>query len=184
MKNKYVFEDKIVRIFITRRSGDQYSFIIDKDDFEKISSYGSYYVKPKKYREGEFYVVTTVYNGMVNGKPSYSCVRLHRIIMNCFDEDKQVDHRDYDDFNNCKENLRITTNDKNTKHRSGKNSNNTSGHRNVSLDKRKNEWMVQLQDVDGKTKCFKRFPYEQLEEAAEYAELKRQELYGEFAGRD
>jgi hypothetical protein len=76
------------------------------------------------------------------------------------------------------------TNDNNTKHRKGANKNNTSTHRNVSLDKRRNEWMVQLQDKNGENRCWKRFPYEQLEEAAKYAEFKRQELYGKFAGRD
>ena len=69
----------------------------------------------------------------------------------------------------------------NLRNREGRNKNNHSGYRNVSWNG--NGWSVQLQ-VDGKTKCIKRFKKNELEEAGKYAEQMRQELYGEFAGNN
>jgi hypothetical protein len=92
-----------------------------------------------------------------------------------------VDHRKpKETLDNRKINLRLTTNDKNTKHRKGKNKNNTSGHRNVSHDSNGNP-IVQLQD-NGKNHTWRDF--ETIEQAAKFAEFKRRELYGEFAGDD
>ena len=69
----------------------------------------------------------------------------------------------------------------NSRYREGKNSNNKSGYRNVSWSKSYNKWVVQLQ-VDGKNKILATFPYNELELAGKFAEEKRKELYGEYAG--
>jgi hypothetical protein len=81
-------------------------------------------------------------------------------------------------MNNRQYNFRICTNSDNTKHRKGINENNRSGHRNVC--NINGYWKVQLQ-VDGKNY---RFPenFTDVEEAGRFAELKRKELYGKFAG--
>ena len=57
---------------------------------------------------------------------------LHRLLTDTTDPDIRVDHENYDTLDNRKNNLRVTNDDKNTKNRSSKNSNNKSGHRNVS----------------------------------------------------
>ena len=81
-----------------------------------------------------------------------------------------------------KENLRLITVKQNATNRTKRNRNNKSGYRNVSWSKKENMWIVQL-SVDGKNKCFGKFPLEQLEEAGKFAELKRKEIYGEeYAG--
>lgn len=117
---------------------------------------------------------------MVNGKPKYETWRLHRWLLNIDKGYKiKIDHHNHNGLDNRKNNLRISKNKENTKNRSSKNSNNTSGYRNVSWDKYYEQWKVQLQ-VDGKNKIFGYF--DDVHEAGEYATIKRNELYGEFAG--
>ena len=91
-----------------------------------------------------------------------------------------VDHKNHDNkLDNRKENLRIVKNEDNTKYRKGKNKNNTSGYRNVSWDKRKNKWIVQLQ-IKGKNKRLGDF--DDVVEAGLFAEEMRNKIYGKFAG--
>jgi len=105
---------------------------------------------------------------------------LHRLLTDTTDPDIRVDHENYDTLDNRKNNLRVTNDDKNTKNRSSKNSNNKSGHRNVSWNG--NTWSVQIQ-VEGVNTILKRFKKNQLEEAGLYAEEMRQKYYGEYAGK-
>jgi len=116
-------------------------------------------------------------NGILKINKTY---KLHRLIMGV-ESKVRVDHINHNTLDNRKENLRIVSIMQNAKHRESKNKNNKSGYRNVSLDKRANEWMVQLQ-VDGKNTCFKRFPYDKVDEAGTYAKIKREEIYGIYAG--
>jgi hypothetical protein len=95
-------------------------------------------------------------------------------------DNRVADHENHNPYDNRKSNLRVTTNDKNTKHRKGKNSNNTSGHRNVSIVRGKP--IVQLQDKNGDNLVWRDFT--SVEKAAQFAEQKRLELYGEYAGND
>jgi hypothetical protein len=106
---------------------------------------------------------------------------LHREIMHVHDKYIKVDHREHNTLDNRKINLRVTNNQKNTRNRKGKNSNNKSGFRNVS--KQGKWWVVQLQ-IEGKNTILKKFPLDQVDEAGVYAELMRQKYYGEFAGKN
>ena len=96
---------------------------------------------------------------------------------------EKVDHIDHNTFDTRKKNLRISINEQNTKNRKGKNSNNTSGYRNVFWNSKDQRWMVVLQ-IDKKSKCFGRFKYDELEKAGDLAEEMRQLYYGEFAGNN
>jgi len=81
-------------------------------------------------------------------------------------------------LNTRRSNLRITNQENNLKNRRSKNSNNKSGYRNVCwID---GYWKVQIQ-IDGKNHRFAE-NFKGVEEAGKFAELKRQEIYGEFAG--
>jgi hypothetical protein len=184
LKNKYKICDGYAIIYVTQRNGKMHEIKIDLDVFEILKSFKYSWHVWLDPNNGKYYAMCTVYTGMVDGKPTNQVIYMHRIIMGAGAED-HVDHKDPNEtLDNRKSNLRLTTHYYNSKNRKGKNKNNTSTHRNVSLDKRRNEWMVQLQDKDGKNRCWRRFPFEQLEEASKYAEFKRQELYGEFAGKD
>lgn len=95
--------------------------------------------------------------------------------------DNNVDHRNHIPTDNRKSNLRVITVEQNSRNRETKNRNNKSGYRNVSWRKNENVWVVQLQ-INGRNTVIGRFPKEQLEKAGKFAEQKRREIYGEFAG--
>ena len=126
------------------------------------------------------YVASTEYLGMLSGKSQHKTMLLHRYVTDA-KEDEVVDHENHNQLDNRKENLRITKTIKNTKHRKGRNYNNTSGYRNVS--RVKNKWYVQLQ-VDGVGTLLKKFPLDQLEEAGAYAKEMRNKYYGDFQGEN
>lgn len=92
----------------------------------------------------------------------------------------QIDHINHNTLDNRKENLRMVKQDENLKHRKGKNSNNTSGYRNVSWNKYYEKYVVQLQ-VNGKNTIFGYF--DDVHEAGRIAKEKRKEIYGKFAGK-
>jgi hypothetical protein len=183
-KNRYKICDDYTILYLDRRDGSQMESLIDTEDLERVIGFKHKWHVTFMPNSNSYYVVCTIYLGMdSNGKSRSTTLSLHNFIMNC-PSGKNADHISVDKLDNRKSNLRIAEDNENDRNRKGKNKNNTSNHRNVSLNKRTNQWMVQLQDKNGKNRCWKRFPYEQLEEAAKYAEFKRQELYGEYAGRD
>lgn len=115
-----------------------------------------------------------------SNKRKQRTVHLHRLLTDASGSHLFVDHINHDTLDNRLCNLRITTKTQNSKNRANANSNNKSGHRNVSWNY--NKWVVQLQ-VEGRNRVVGQFPADQLCEAAEFAEQKRREIYGEFAGR-
>jgi hypothetical protein len=181
LKNEYkIFGDYAV-VYAKRWDSSIHEIKVDLDDLERLINFKySWHVWWNK-KTQSFYAMCTVYTGMVNGSPTNQIIYLHRYIMNASDND-YVDHRNFDTLDNTKNNLRVTTNAKNSQHKNGKNKNNTSGHRNVSWNKTRQKWAVQLQ-VNGKNKVLGWFKYEELENAAEFAEEMRQLYYGEFAGK-
>ena len=90
---------------------------------------------------------------------------------------KVVDHVDNDRTNNRIENLREVTQQQNCLNRI-RHSNNTSGHKNVRLDKKYKKWVVEM-TVNAKRKYFGWF--EDLELAAFVAEEARDKYHGIFA---
>lgn len=95
-------------------------------------------------------------------------------------KDEVVDHINHDTLDNRKCNLRITTNDKNVKNRKGANKNSKTGVRNVHWIESANEYWVQIMRKGISYKWT--FSANQFEEACKFAEEKRKELFGEFAG--
>ena len=180
--NNYIIdtENNIAKIEITRRNKESIWALIDLEDLERVINFP--YTWSAKYDTElkQNYVETTIYCGFENGKKLGKSLKLHKFIMDVNDN-RVVDHINHDPRDNRKENLRVILPNENLRNREGRNKNNHSGYRNVSWNG--NGWSVQLQ-VDGKTKCIKRFKKNELEEAGKYAEQMRQELYGEFAGNN
>ena len=132
-----------------------------------------YYKKTNSY-----YICASQYKGMVDGNPKYKTLHFQKYILQ--DENKYVDHINHNTLDNRRSNLRITENNKNLTNRKSKNSNNTSGYRNVHWNGQMNKWMVQLM-VNGKRTKFGYF--NDPHEAGKLAEELRQKYYGEFAGK-
>lgn len=92
-----------------------------------------------------------------------------------------VDHKDHCNTLCCNpRHLRLATRKQNARNRSGPQSDNTSGHRNVFWEHSPQKWRVSIWK-DGVRHEFGRFT--NLDEAAKVAEEARKELFGEFAGK-
>jgi hypothetical protein len=91
-----------------------------------------------------------------------------------------VDHKNYNTLDNRKKNLRVSSIDKNVKHRGRLNKNNTSGYRNVTWSESYKKWIIQLQ-IDHKNKILGKF--DDKDEAGRFAAEMRKLYYGEFAGK-
>lgn len=175
--NNYIRDETngTAKIELRRRNGENLWTTIDLDDLDRVINFPyTWYAKYNKTNDC-FYVYSSPYNTKTQRcNPLF----LHQFIMNA--EGRTVDHKDNDTFNNCKSNLRISTDSDNSKNRKSKNSNNTSGYRNVSWSKRDKKWVVQMQ-IDKKHKTLGRF--DDVDEAGKFAKEMRDKYYGEFAGK-
>jgi len=172
--NEYIVEGDITKIIINYKE-KQMLTIIDTEDLEKVKSFGlRWCINNSK----DQYVKATKWE-MINGKPKLKSYYLHILLAGIKKSGNKilVDHKDHDILNNRKENFRIVTNSQNLRNRKGKNKNNKSGYRNVCWIK--DQWCVQLM-VDGKNTRLGYF--DDVEEAAVFAEEMRQKYYKEYAG--
>ena len=176
--NDYIIERDTAIIKLVRRDGSEYDCIIDKEDLEKIN-WIRWHVRYAP--DGDNYYATACkYLGTFDGKAKYRNIHIHSIIMDVLGkENVRVDHKNHDGLDNRKENLRITNVVKNGMNRKGKNTNNSSGYRNVSWDKKRNKWVVQLQ-VNGKNTILGTF--KDVHEAGRFAEEMREKYYGKYKG--
>jgi hypothetical protein len=151
---------------------------IDLEDLDRFLK--NYYKWCTTWRPSShsYYSQCTIYTGMVNGKPTSTSKYLHSFIMN-IEDSTRVDHINHDTMDNRKENLRPIIHKDNMKNRNGKNSNNTSGYRNVS---KVGKWYLVQMQIDGKNTTLKKFPLDKVDEAGAYAELMREKYYGTFQG--
>jgi hypothetical protein len=178
-EKKYLYEIQgNVTCIYSRYKDIKLTIIIDTADLDMVLNYRFKWVPYYSKNSKNYYVRSLYIRDVVDGKTKYGSIKLARTIMNAQKGDV-VDHKNHNTLDNRKINLRVTNTAKNTKHRKSKNSNNTSGYRNVS--KIKNEWVVQMQ-VNGKNTQLKKFPLDQLDEAGVYAAEMRQLYYGKFAG--
>jgi hypothetical protein len=181
--NKYkIINDEYVEFYVESGKWGNFVGYADLDDLDRLIEFGhTWHIRDGG--GGRPCLQTCIYGRDEDGK--YKIIKqpyMARWILGFEDYDYVVHHINHDPYDNRKDNLKIIPNDCNLKCRKGKNKNNTSGHRNISFDKRTNEWLVQLRD-NGKTKCW-RFPYDKLDEAVKFKIEKRRELYGEFTGED
>jgi hypothetical protein len=176
--NKYEIKDDYAEIFVIQRNGKRHIVTVDIDDFYKIFKFDhSVHVQWHKCAHS-YYPHISIYEGKdETGKLRYKNIKLTTFLLGRMKGIK-IDHINNDTLNTRRSNLRLTDQANNLKNRRSKNTNNKSGHRNVCWIK--GYWKVQIQ-IDGKNH---RFPenFTDVEEAGKFAELKRQEIYGEFAG--
>lgn len=137
------------------------SILIDIEDYEKVSQF--YWYADKK-----GYAVTTI-----NGK----VVKLHRFIMEVFENKVQVDHINHCKLDNRKCNLRIVNNSQNQMNSSLK-SNNKSGVTGVTWHKRDEVWEANI-TVEGKRIYLGRF--NKFEDAVKARKEAEEKYYGEYS---
>jgi hypothetical protein len=163
--------------YIVTKAGEHFTVTVNTDILYKLIKFNrSWHVA---WEGWEYYVVCSEYLCKENGKSKYKTHYLQRWIFGDPD-DKTIDHKNHDTFNNKRSNLRVSDKEKNAKNRGSKNVNNKSGYRNVCWNKQYKQWMVQIM-VDGKNKRIGYF--DDVDEAGTYAEKMRQEHYGDYAGR-
>jgi len=180
MSKKYnykIFND-LVYWYLSYR-GKVFEVIFDKNNLEKIINF-KYRWHVKRYNQIDgYYVEATEYLGTLFGKPQYKTVLLHRFLLNA-SEEEVIDHKNHNPLDYRISNLRKCSDLLNLKNRRKKNSNNTSGYRNVTW--MSGYWRVQVQ-VNGKNKIFDE-KFEDVDLAGEFAEEMRKKYYGEYAGKN
>lgn len=125
-----------------------------------------------------YYVKSSIYLGIVNGKPKYKLIYLHKFLANISDKD-YGDHINNDSLDNRILNIRATNNQNNAKNRKNKNSNNKSGYRNVSWIK--GYWRIQL-SINKKNHLFPE-KFTDVHLAGGFAKQMREKYYGEYSGK-
>ena len=177
--NNYIInDDGTVSIELRRRNKESLWTIIDIENLEYVTSWTWY----ARYNDANnlYYASHTLYDK--DTKRASTTIDLQYYLLNRDkDSNISIDHINHNTLDNRILNLRKSITKENTKHRSGRNSNNKTGYRNVFFDKRikKRPYIVQLQ-IEGKNTRLGSFS--NAEEAGKYAEEMRQKYYGEFAG--
>ena len=182
-QNEYKINGEITYVYIVNRKNEIYTFLIDTEDLPKLIEFdASWFLSWSKSSKKNYISAMKFDRVDENGKTKYKSYYLERFVTDAPPK-THVDHEDQDPLNNRKYNLRVTSVENNIKHRKSKNSNNSSGFRNVFWDSTDKRWLVTLQ-VNKKSKCFGRFKLEDLDKAGALAEEMRNKYYGEFKGKN
>jgi hypothetical protein len=177
--NNYEIRGDVTAIFLENKKGVKQETLVDTEDLQRLIKLGYHWHLKWSRNVSSYYAQTTVYLGHYKYKLFY----LHNLVMDT-EPYVKLDHRNHNTLDNTKNNLRIIDDLLNQKNRKGRNSNNTTGVRNVSwAGKTIQRYLVQFQ-VNKKNVCFGRFKEDEFDKAVELANIKRKEIYGEFAGEE
>lgn len=181
--NDYTVDGDVTYIHVLNRKKEKFDILIDTEDLQKLIDLDCYWHVAFNPKIKGYYAQASVYMGIVNKKPKYKTMYLHRVILDASENDgKYVHHKNHTKtLDNRKENLAATNNENNSKDRKGKNENNKSGYRNVCWLKNEKKWVVQLQIKGVNTRLSF---FDDVHEAGRYAEEMRKKYYGEFAGKN
>ena len=152
-----IYKDYAEIILYDKNNNEKARAIIDIDDINKVKVYkwglsGGGYARNETHR-----------------------LFLHRLITNC-PEGMIVDHINRNRLDNRKSNLRIVNDEQNSLNQ-GLKSNNTSGYKGVSWNKRRNKWEVY---INVNKKRIKLGYYDDLEEAIKVRKEAEIKYHGEY----
>lgn len=174
--NNYKVDGDRVIIYLKNRLKETMECYIDLKNLNKFLELGHSWHTYWNKVNNTYYARCSVYKGTIDGKPKYEMIYMHHFIKP-ISQGEVVDHFDNNELNNCENNLRVTTQDKNLMNRTTKNKNNKSGYRNVCWIEGK--WIVQLQVNKKNTKLGS---FDDVHEAGTFAALMREKYYGRFQG--
>lgn len=146
------------------------STLISDEDFEEVKKFKWY---AHESMPGQFYARSDF--------PGRKRIFLHRFLMKIDNPKIQVDHKNGDKLDNRRENLRLATNQQNSRNQTKVKSHNTSGFRGVSFNKRANKFEAYIRTPDKKRKHLGFFS--NAKEAAKAFDIAAKEIYGEFSGK-
>jgi len=181
--NDYKIDGDITYIYIVTRKQEKFTTMIDTEDLPKLieADLGWHIRYDENTRD--YYVRSIKISYDDNNNKKIETILLHKLLGDYIYKNKEnIHHKNHNTLDNRKENLELISITENSRHRKGKNKNNTTGYRNVMYNKRyKNKpYHVQLQ-IDGKNKVLGKFS--DVDEAGTFAEEMRQKYYGEYAGK-
>lgn len=128
------------------------------------------------------YAICNYYYKDENDITQHTTIPMQRFVLDVTDPKIHVDHRDNNPLNNRKYNLRQTDTSSNAQNRKGANKNGATGVRNVNLVRKYDREIYRVQMMRKGEKFRWDFELYEFEEACKFAELKRREIFGEFAG--
>lgn len=177
--NEYIIEGNTTKIILNRRNKENLITLIDTEDLEKLKIFNRTWSASYAIHTDSYYAHVTLFIGKINGKRKYSKISLQTFLMNPQREENIcVDHHNHNTLDNHKDNLRVTNDNKNLKHRNGANRNSKTGVRNVTQDG--NQYLVQIMKDGVRYKW--EFPINQFKEACDFADKKRNELFKDYSG--
>lgn len=172
--NEYEIKGNITEIYIKQRNSKIHIVLIDTENLSKLINFGHRWHVQLNNHTNSYYAHATIYNK--NSK--LRNITMQSFLFKCRTHEIP-DHINNNGLDNRKDNIRICLNKQNLKNRKSKNSNNTSGHRNVTW--MSGRWRVQLQ-INGKNHLFKE-KFDDVNKAGKFAEEMRSKFYGKFAGK-
>lgn len=176
--NEYNIKGDITELIITRSTGEKIVVLIDTEDLDRVSKHNWCAGWRGGYQQ-RYYIQYIDYYYNDKGEYKGRTILLHKFLMDVWDK-RKVDHINHDSLNNTKINLRVISNSKNLQNRKGANQNGSTGVRNVNRSNDPDILWVQFMKDGIRYKWD--FPASQFEEACKFAEIKRKEIFGEYAG--
>lgn len=178
--NEYEIRGDIAILFLENKKGIV-EVLIDTEDLQKLIDknlcWHLYWEPTSEF----YYIKATEYYYDENGDYKAKTLYLHRFVLDVVDSKIHVDHRDNNTLDNRKVNLRQTDHSRNAQNRKSANKNNSTGHRNVNWGTNRKEYWVQFMKKGKRYKWI--FSLDKYEEACKFADEKRVEIFGEYAGR-
>jgi hypothetical protein len=175
--NKYKIVGDVTILYLENRKGEVYECYIDTEDLPKLIELDSPWHLEWAKKVQQYYCHTCLRYGE-KGNRKGKTLRLHKFLTGA---KGFVDHKNHNTLDNKKQNLRPIENDNNSSNRKGANKNSSTGVRNVCYVERNNEYWVQFCRKGIRFKWT--FPMSQFKEACDFADIKRKEIFGEFAGQ-
>lgn len=166
MKNEYEIRGDVTVVFVKRRNGAVYEFLVDTDDLPRLIDAGGSWCVDLPYNPKDPARKPYVIRNAAAEDGGRVFVKLHRFLMNA-PNDKVVDHINGDTLDNRKSNLRVTDHFENMQNLNEKPSrNNKSGELNVAYVEPAGYYLISVMRY-GKSMRAKRKDFDEAVEVAQ-----------------